>query len=121
MSWTFANQFAHSHLFSTCRKLSFATNSNRVDGRLGASVPALFGLLFSNIFASYQFYLVRPLAGKLLFATSLWLAAAAALETDTWRLNPENSTTGQRAPLYPAKDDSTNGEKWKTTKFRWET
>mmetsp|Transcript_1459 Transcript_1459/g.3260 ORF Transcript_1459/g.3260 Transcript_1459/m.3260 type:complete len:559 (+) Transcript_1459:245-1921(+) len=86
---------------------------NRVDQRLGASVPALYGLLVTNLVASYRFYLVRPIAGKLLAATSIWLAAAAVLETHAWLINPD-PTTGQPEPLYPAKDT-----KWKT-KFRWE-
>lgn len=88
-------------------------HSNRVEQRLGASVPVLYGLLLSNVYASYQFYLRRPVAGKWLLATSTWLAAAAALETHVWLLNPDSST-GQPEPLYPAKDD-----KWQS-KFQWE-
>ena len=93
---------------------SCSFHSNRVDGRLGASVPALYGLLFSNLYASYRFAALRPLAGQLLAATSVWLAAAAGLETHTWLLNPDPQTKCPE-PLYPAKDP-----KW-NTKFRWET
>lgn len=84
-----------------------------MEGRLGFSVPVLYGLLGSNLYASFRFYQVQPLAGKLLALTSTWLAAAAALETRTWQLNPDEAT-GKLEPLYPAKD-----HKWKT-KFRWE-
>lgn len=92
---------------------NLSSNSNRVEQRLGASVPALYGLLLSNLYTSFRFYRIRPLAGQLLAATSIWLAAAAALETHAWILNPD-SDTDIPEPLYPARE-----AKWKS-KFMWE-
>jgi tryptophan-rich sensory protein len=85
---------------------------NNVDRRLGFSVPVLYALALSKMLAAYRFYLVDPLLGKCLAATLTWITAAAALETHTWRINPDPDT-GKPEPLYPAKG------KWKT-KFRWE-
>ena len=106
--------FDFHHLTSHFLSIFHVGYSNNVERRLGFSVPVLYGLLFSNLYASYRFFLVDPLAGKLLVATSIWLAAAAALETNAWLINPD-SDTGKPEPLYPAKDS-----KWKT-KFRWES
>lgn len=88
--------------------------ANNVEKRLGPSVIILYGLVASKALASFAFYQVSPLAGKLLALTLTWLTAAAALETDMWRINPDPDT-GKKEPLYPAKAD-----KW-TTRFRWES
>lgn len=93
--------------------LLFAT-SNNVERRLGVSVIALYGLVITDIFAAFRFYQVDPLSGKCLAATLTWITAAAALETNTWRINPDPAT-GKPEPLYPAK-----AKKWKT-RFRWES
>jgi hypothetical protein len=88
--------------------------SNNVERRLGVSVIVLYSLALSKVFAAYKFYQIHPLAGKCLAATLTWLTAAAALETHTWRINPDPDT-GKPEPLYPAK-----APKWKT-RFRWES
>ena len=93
--------------------LRLFTCRNRVEQRLGTSVPALYGLLLSNVYASVRFHAICPLAGTLLAVTSVWLAAAAALETHTWLLNPDPAT-GKPEPVYPAKDS-----KWKS-QFAWQ-
>ena len=86
--------------------------SNNVDRRLGFSVPIMYGLVLTKVFAAYRFFLVYPVAGKWLAATLSWLLAAAALQTQTWLINPE-SDTSLPEPLYPAKS-----KKWET-RFRW--
>lgn len=103
-----------SHLLSlTNSYLLLVCIRNNVDRRLGFSVPVLYGLALTKVLAAYCFYLVDPLLGKCLLLTLTWLGAAAALETHTWRINPDPDT-GKPEPLYPAKG------KWKT-RFRWET
>jgi len=77
-------------------------------------VIVLYLLALTKALTAYQFYQINPLAGKLLACTLTWLCAAAALETNTWQLNPDVET-GKVEPLYPGKAD-----KWKT-KFVWET
>jgi tryptophan-rich sensory protein len=87
---------------------------NNVEKRLGPSVPALWLLAATKAVTALAFYQVNPLAGKLLALTLTWLTAAAVLETDTWRINPDLAI-GKKEKLYPVKDD-----KW-VTKFRWES
>lgn len=87
---------------------------NNVERRLGVSVILLYGLWFTKAYASYQFYLVDPLAGRLLSLTLGWLTAAAALETNTWLINPDPDIGNKIEPLLPRKHP-----KW-NTKFRWE-
>jgi translocator protein len=87
---------------------------NNIERRLGPSVILLYALAFTKAATALVFYKVTPLAGKLLALTMTWLTAAAVLETQTWRINPDPDT-GKKEPLYPAKV-----AKWKT-KFRWES
>lgn len=86
---------------------------NNIEGRLGPSTIILYGLVLSKVLASFAFYRVVPLAGKLLSLTLTWLTAAAALETNTWAINPDPDT-GKLEPFYPVK-----AKKWRT-RFRWE-
>lgn len=81
---------------------------NNIERRLGPSVLLLYALALTKAATAFAFYQVHPLAGKLLALTMTWLTAAAALETQTWRLNPDPDT-GKKEPLYPAKM-----AKWKT-------
>jgi hypothetical protein len=74
----------------------------------------LWLLAATKAVTALAFYQVNPLAGKLLALTLTWLTAAAVLETDTWRINPDLAI-GKKEKLYPVKDD-----KW-VTKFRWES
>lgn len=111
------SKVSHGHdattlLYETLTPCFYFKYSNNVDRRLGFSVPVLYALALSKMLAAYRFYLVDPLLGKCLAATLTWITAAAALETHTWRINPDPDT-GKPEPLYPAKG------KWKT-KFRWE-
>ena len=62
----------------------------------------LYGLFFSKAYTSYLAYQIVPNAGIALACTLTWLGAAAALGTDTWRLNPDPKT-GKRQPLLPTK------------------
>lgn len=87
---------------------------NNIEKRLGPCVPTLWMLAGTKALTAYVFYQVNPLAGKLLALTLTWLVAAASLETDTWRINPDLAT-GRKERLYPVK-----AEKW-VTKFRWES
>ncbi|KAG7343996.1 TspO/MBR family protein [Nitzschia inconspicua] len=87
---------------------------NNIERRLGPSVILLYALALTKAATAFAFYQVNPLAGKLLALTMIWLSAAAALETQTWRINPDPDT-GKKETLYPARVT-----KWKT-KFRWES
>lgn len=111
--------------FKYCHSLS-----NNVERRLGVSVLALYGLWITNGVAAILFGRVLPRAGILLGLTQVWITAAAALETQTWRLNPDvvshttleegdddddtTKKTRQLEPLLPRQNP-----KW-STKFRWE-
>ena len=111
-----AGKFATSTLMSLMLHIGFGNfwnTVNNVEKRLGVATIALYGLWITNAFATWQFYKVDPLAGKLLGLTQLWITAAAALETRTWQINPDPDT-GKREPLLPRQHP-----KW-TTKFRWE-
>ena len=61
--------------------------------------------------AAYQYYGVDPFAGKLLGGTLIWLCTAAALITDTWRLNP-TSEEGKLVPLYPVVGEAETSFMW---------
>jgi tryptophan-rich sensory protein len=86
---------------------------NNVERRLGVSVIVLYALWITKAYAAVRFHRVDAVAGRLLASTLTWLTAAAALETNTWLINPDPDT-GEPEPLYPAR-----AEKWKT-RFRWE-
>lgn len=74
---------------------------NNVEKRLGAAVPGVLCVWASALLASYAYYQVEPFAGQLLLPTCLWLTVAAALVTDTWRLNNARGTE----PLFPYRSD----------------
>ncbi|KAL3792214.1 hypothetical protein ACHAW5_004089 [Stephanodiscus triporus] len=77
---------------------------NNTEKRYGAAVVGVLCVVLSAANAAYQYSTVDPLAGKLLGGTCLWLVTAAALITDTWRLNP--TANGDRVPLYPESSSS---------------
>lgn len=77
---------------------------NNTEKRYGAAVIGVLCVVLSAANAAYQYSTVDPMAGKLLGGTCLWLVTAAALITDTWRLNPTES--GERVPLYPVKGEA---------------
>jgi len=87
---------------------------NNIERRLGVSVILLYLLWLTKAYAAYQFWRIDKITGQLLALTLTWLTAAAALETNTWLINPDPDT-GRVEPLYPAKVKG----KWKTV-FRWE-
>ena len=62
----------------------------------------LYGLFASKAYTAYLAYQVSPKAGIALACTLSWLGAAAALGTDTWRLNPDPKT-GKKYSLVPTK------------------
>ena len=84
---------------------------NNTEKRYGTAVIGVLCVVLSAANAAYQYYNVDIFAGKLLGGTLLWLCTAAALITDTWRLNPVNED-GKLVPLYPVKGES-------ETKFLW--
>jgi tryptophan-rich sensory protein len=83
---------------------------NNTEKRYGASVVGVLCVVLSAAYAAYQYSTVDPLAGKLLGGTCLWLVTAAALITDTWRLNP--TANGDRVPLYPVKGEAETSFIW---------
>lgn len=83
---------------------------NNTEKRYGASVIGVLCVVLSAANAAYQYSTVDPLAGKLLGGTLLWLVTAAALITDTWRLNPLES--GERVPLYPVVGEAETSFLW---------
>lgn len=84
---------------------------NNVEKRYGVSVVGVVLVWLSKAFAAYQYYLVVPMAGKLLALPLIWLTIASSLIIRTWQLNPEPET-GKPEPLYPVVGK-------KTTKFAW--
>lgn len=70
---------------------------NNVERRLGAAVPGVLCVWASALFAASTYYSVLPMAGQVLLPMCLWITVAAALVTDTWRIN----NTDGAEPLYP--------------------
>eukprot|EP00986_Skeletonema_menzelii_P011167 scaffold5674_cov142-Skeletonema_menzelii.AAC.3 len=85
---------------------------NNTEKRYGAAVVGVLCVVISAANASYQYYGVDPFAGKLLGATLIWLCTAAALITDTWRLNPSSSEEGKLVPLYPVVGEAETSFMW---------
>eukprot|EP00581_Thalassiosira_minuscula_P008046 CAMPEP_0183704022 /NCGR_PEP_ID=MMETSP0737-20130205/1518_1 /TAXON_ID=385413 /ORGANISM="Thalassiosira miniscula, Strain CCMP1093" /LENGTH=321 /DNA_ID=CAMNT_0025930829 /DNA_START=13 /DNA_END=978 /DNA_ORIENTATION=+ len=83
---------------------------NNTEKRYGAAVVGVACVVVSAANAAYQYSTVDPLAGKLLGGTLLWLVTAAALITDTWRLNPTEN--GEKVPLYPVKGEAETSFLW---------
>lgn len=75
---------------------------NNVERRYGASVIGVVLVWLSKAHASYQYFQVDPMAGKILALTLIWLTIASVLITRTWQLNPDPAT-GKPEPLYPVK------------------
>lgn len=109
----YANKAVMALMFHLC-VASLWNTINNVERRLGVSVIVLYLMWLSKAYAAYEFWRIDKISGQLLAATLTWLTAAAALETNTWLINPD-SDTGKVEPLYPAKVEG----KWKTA-FRWE-
>mmetsp|Transcript_14559 Transcript_14559/g.20650 ORF Transcript_14559/g.20650 Transcript_14559/m.20650 type:complete len:317 (-) Transcript_14559:895-1845(-) len=84
---------------------------NNTEKRYGAAVIGVLCVVLSAANASYQYYGVDPFAGKLLGGTLIWLCTAAALITDTWRLNP-SSEEGELVPLYPVVGEAETSFMW---------
>jgi inorganic pyrophosphatase len=78
---------------------------NNVERRTGAAVPGVLIVWASCLNAVIAHGSVSSVAGKALGVTLAWITVAAALVTDTWRLN------GKEA-LYPVKGAA-------ETKFAW--
>ena len=91
---------------------------NNVERRVGASASAVWIVLLSAIYASYQYYVVHPLAGQLLSITTIWLSIAATLVHTIRRLNPIDATTGELDVWYPQVQRQ-DGEESVRTKFVW--
>jgi len=70
---------------------------NNVERRLGAAVPGVLCVWASALLAAYAYSQVLPFAGQVLLPTCLWLTVAAALVTDTWRINGQTV----EEPLFP--------------------
>mmetsp|Transcript_23582 Transcript_23582/g.54804 ORF Transcript_23582/g.54804 Transcript_23582/m.54804 type:complete len:302 (+) Transcript_23582:63-968(+) len=75
---------------------------NNVERRLGAAVPGVLCVWASALAASFAYFQVEAFAGELLVPTCLWLTVAAALVTDTWRVN---NTAGSE-PLFPYRGET---------------
>jgi benzodiazapine receptor len=83
---------------------------NNTEKRYGAAVIGVVCVVLSAVNAAFQYSTVDAFAGKLLGGTCVWLVTAAALITDTWRLNPTES--GKRVPLYPVKGEAETSFQW---------
>lgn len=83
---------------------------NNTEKRYGAAVVGVLCVVLSAVNAAHQYSTIDPLAGKMLGGTCLWLVTAAALITDTWRLNP--AANGDRVPLYPVKGEAETTFMW---------
>lgn len=87
---------------------------NNTEKRFGTSVLGIAAVYSSAAFASFQYYSVDPLAGKLLGATLVWLTIASSLIVQTWRLNVDDES-GEKDSLLPKRVE---GEESKT-QFSW--
>ena len=87
---------------------------NNVERRYGTSVPGVALVWLSKAYAAYSFYQVRPLAGKLLGITLIWLSIATTLIFNVWKLNPDPST-GQPMSWIPKKAKGSKS----VTRFAW--
>ncbi|KAL7475889.1 hypothetical protein ACHAWX_000071, partial [Stephanocyclus meneghinianus] len=86
---------------------------NNTEKRYGAAVMGVVAVVASAAYAANQYFIVKPLAGKLLGVTCLWLVTAAALITDTWRLNPVLVEGEKRkVPLYPVRGEAKTSFMW---------
>lgn len=83
---------------------------NNTEKRYGTSVIGVGCVVLSAANAAYQYYQVDPFAGKILSVTLLWLVTAAALITDTWRLN--RTEGGKLVPLYPVVGEAETSFMW---------
>ena len=72
-------------LHLTCRDVWNTINNSK--RRHGTSVVANVFTYLTAVYASLSYGAVRPLAGKLLGLTCVWLTIASCLITQTWRLN----------------------------------
>lgn len=88
---------------------------NNTERRYGTSVLGVAAVWVSAVHASYQYYRLSPMAGRLLGGTCIWLSIAAALIIQTWRLNPSSIQGWKRDPFLPM---VTHGEKSRT-QFTW--
>lgn len=84
---------------------------NNIERRYGTSVLGVLCVWASAAFAANQYYLVKPLAGKLLSLKLIWLTIASSLITRTWTINP--AADGATAPLLPTQGDG------RPTKLEW--
>ena len=96
---------------------------NNTEKRYGASVIGVLAVVLSAANAANQYYIVDPVAGKLLGGTLVWLCTAAALITDTWRLNPSSSDEegGKKkklVPLFPVVGEAETSFMWFANKER---
>jgi len=86
---------------------------NNTEKRYGAAVVGVLMVLLSAVHASFRYYAVLPMAGKLLGLTCVWLSVASALITDTWRLNPVDvDGVLKRVPLFPVKGEAKTSFLW---------
>lgn len=83
---------------------------NNTEKRYGTAVIGVLCVVLSAVNAAFQYSTVDPMAGKLLGGTCVWLVTAAALITDTWRLNPTEN--GSKVPLYPVKGEAETTFQW---------
>jgi len=113
---------ANSGLFCTPQTLAFVLHlsmgdvwntMNNSEQRYGAAVVGVMLVVSTILFAAWMYLNLMPLAGKLLGATALWIVTAAALITQTWRLNPDKE--GKLDKLYPTKEEG----KESITQFSW--
>ncbi|KAK1743549.1 translocator protein [Skeletonema marinoi] len=82
---------------------------NNTEKRYGAAVIGVLCVVLSAANAANQYFAVDPFAGKLLGGTLIWLCTAAALITDTWRLNPSEEGL---VPLYPVVGEAETSFMW---------
>ena len=115
---TTSDSFLHPAIMAFILQLTIGdiwNTINNTEKRYGAAVSGVVCVVLSVINAAYNYYLVDPLAGKLLGGTAIWLVTAAALITDTWRLHPAKTSDGGeniRVPLWPVVGEA-------KTEFMW--
>lgn len=84
-----------------------------IEKRLGVSAVGVLFVWTSVWYAIKQYYLVSPMAGKLLSPSGIWISIATVLCCSIWRINDSPSGSGNLQPLWPVKGDG------KSAGFKW--
>ena len=87
---------------------------NNVEKRLGTAVLGVAFVWASAAYATYLYYNILPLAGKVLFPSCVWLTVASFLVYSIWRMN--SIYLRDRSTLFPSKEEGSRSS-WRMPFF----